>query len=100
MANRAGTNRPFKFGAKDRREYIVQESEVAIRAQNDASGNVLYLGRAKVGTATSVAKWQISFHAWDANNSLTSRTWPENDESNASTEYEFTWDDRVGYTYS
>jgi len=100
MANRSGANRPFKFGQRDRREFIVQDSEVAIRAQNDATGNVLYLGRAKVGTATSEAKWQISFHAWDANNSLTSRTWPQNDEGNASTEYEFEWDDRLTYVYS
>lgn len=100
MTNRAGQNRPFKFGARDRREFIVENSEVSIRAQNDANGNILYLGRAKAGTATTATKWQISFHAWDANNALTSRTWPQNDESNASTEYEFAWDSRAGYTYS
>ena len=47
---RSGTNRPFKYGSRDRREFIVHECEVAIRAQNDASGNALYIGRAKVGT--------------------------------------------------
>lgn len=99
MSN-SGLNRPFKYGAGDRREYIVQEGEVAIRAQNDGDGNVLYLGRAKAGTATSEDKWQISFHAWDANDSLTSRTWAQNSEGNASTNYEFVWDDRVGLTYS
>lgn len=97
---RSGINRPFKYGAKDRREFIVQDGEVSIRAQNDANGNVLYLGRAKVGTATSDDKWQIAFHAWDVNNFLTSRTWPENDEGNASSEYEFVWDDRASYTFA
>lgn len=100
MSSRPTTNRPFKFGAKDRREFIVQDCEVEIRAQNDASGNVLYLGRAKAGVADDEAKWQISFHAWDANNSLTSRTWPQNSLGSASTEYEFVWDDRASYTYS
>jgi len=97
---RSGNNRPFKYGARDRREYISQECEVAIRAENDANGNVLYLGRAKVGTLDGEVKWQISFHAWDSNNSLTSRTWPQNDEGNASTEYEFEWDLRASYVYS
>ena len=100
MANRSGQNRPFKYGARDRREFIVSDGEVAIQAQNDANGNVLYLGKAKVGTLTSEAKWQSSFHAWDANNSLTSQTWPQNDEGNASAEYEFVYDDRATYTYS
>ena len=100
MANRAAGNRPFKFGAKDRREFIVSDGEVAIRAQNDGSGNAIYLGRAKVGTLTSEAKWQISFHVYDGNNAITSRTWPQNNESHASSEYEFVWDDRAGLTYS
>lgn len=100
MIKRTSQNRPFKFGSKDRREFIVQDCEVEIRAENDASGNVLYLGRAKADTPEGDTKWQISFHAWDANNSLTSRTWPQNDEGNASTEYEFSWTARAGYTYS
>lgn len=97
---RSGTNRPLKYGAKNRREYIVHNGEIAIRAQNDANGNVLYLGLGKVGTLDGEVKWQISFHVWDANNAITSRTWPENNEGNASSEYEFEWDDRLTYTYS
>lgn len=96
----SGNNRPFKYGARDRREYIVHDVEIAIRAQNDGSGNVLYLGYAKAGTATSDDKWQISFHAYDGNNSITSKTWPQNASGNASSEYEFTWDDRATYTFS
>lgn len=96
----SGTNRPVKFGANDRREYIVQESEVALRAQNDGSGNPIYIGRAKPGTLTSVTKWQIQFLVWDANNSVTSVTWPQNSDGKASSDYEFEWDDRVTYTYS
>lgn len=95
----AGQNRPFSFGDRDRRTYITYKSEMEIRCQNDASGNPIYIGRAKAGTPTSTAKWQISYHTWDANNSLTSKQWPENDEGNASTDYEFVWDDRATYTY-
>ena len=62
MASRACQNRPFKFGAGDRREFIVSDGEVTIRGQNDANGNVLYLGLAKVGSAEGDEVWQISFH--------------------------------------
>ena len=93
-------NRPFKFGARDRREFIVHDCEVEIRAENDANGNVLYLGFAKVGVTDDEAKWQISFHTWDANESLLTKVWPENDLGNPSTEYEFVWDDRATYIFS
>lgn len=93
-------NRPFKFGSKDRREFIVQESEVAIRATYDANNNLIILGRAKVGTAASEAKWQLISHAYDANNNMTSQTWPQNYEGNATNEYGFSWDLKATYTYS
>jgi hypothetical protein len=100
MANRAAANRPFKFGARDRREFIVSDGEVGIQAQNDGSGNAIYIGKAKVGTATSESGWQISFQVYDGNSAITSKTWPQNSEGNASSEYEFVWDDRAGFTYS
>lgn len=94
-----GINRPLKYGSSDRREYIVQDSEVALRAQNDGNGNPIYIGRAKVGTPTSVTKWQIQFLAWDGNDAVTSVTWPQNSEGNPSGDYEFEWDERASYTY-
>lgn len=96
---RSGQNRPFKYGPKDRREFIVQDSEVALQAQNDANGNPIFLGRAKVGTPTSEAKWQIASIAYDVNQGVTTVTWPENDEGNPSSDYEFEWDIRATYTY-
>jgi len=98
--SRQRENRPFKFGEKDRRVFIVSDGELTIRAQNDASGNALYIGKAIVGTGEGESKWQISFQAYDGNNSLTSKTWPQNSAGNASTEYEFSWTDRATYTYS
>lgn len=98
--NPSRTNRPLKYGPQDRRELIVQDSEVALRCQNDANGNPVYLGRARIGTATSEDKWQIQFLTYDANQGVTSVTWPENSGGKASGEYEFTWDDRATYTFS
>lgn len=97
---RSGQNRPFKYGDRDRRQYIVQDSEVALQAQNDGNGNPIFLGRAKAGTATSDPMWQIRAIAYDGNQGVTDVTWPQNDAGNASAEYEFIWDDRAGYTYS
>jgi hypothetical protein len=97
---RSGINRPFKYGERDRREFIVQDSETALRAQNDANGNPVYLGRAKVGILNGEVKWQIRFIEYDGNQGVTSITWPENSEGHASSEYEFEWDERASYTYS
>lgn len=93
-------NRPFKYGERDRREFIVYNSETAILCENDASGNAIYIGRAKVGSDVDEPVWQISFHTYDASNSLTSKTWPINSSGVPSSEYEFSWSDRATYTYS
>lgn len=95
-----GQNRPFKYGERDRREFIVEDSEVALRAQNDANGNPIYLGRAKIGVLDGEEKWQIRFIEYDANQGVTSITWPQNSLGNASSEYEFEWDERAAYTFS
>lgn len=97
---RSGQNRPFKYGERDRREFIVQDSEVAVRAENDVNGNPIYLGRAKVGSLDGQVKWQIRFIQYDTNQAITSITWPQNDEGNASADYEFEWDERASYTFS
>lgn len=94
-----GQNRPQSFGERDRRTYITYKSELEIRCENDANGNPLYIGRAKAGTAESAARWQIAFHTWDANSSLTAKKWPLNGEAAASTDYEFVWNSRATYTY-
>lgn len=98
--NAAVINRPFKFGPNDKREFIVQDSEVALQVQNDGNGNPIYIGRAKPGTATSEEKWQIQFLTWDANNSITSLEWPQDASGNPTANYEFVWDDRATYTYA
>ncbi len=98
--SRQRENRPMKFGERDRRVFIVNDGELSIRAQNDANGNALFIGKAIVGTAEGDSKWQISFQAYDGSDALTSKTWAQNSEGNASTEYEFSWTDRATFTYS
>lgn len=93
-------NRPFKFGPKDRVEFIVYNSETMILCENDADGNCVYLGRAKVGSAEDEPVWQISYHTYDASGSLTAKLWPENELNVPSTEYEFIWADRATYNFS
>lgn len=93
-------NRPFKFGAKDRREFIVEDSEVMLLCQNDSNGNPIYVGRAKIGSSSADAVWQIKFVTYDANQGVISVEWPENDEGNPSGEYEFIYDNRATYTYA
>lgn len=95
----SGINRPFKYGARDRREFIVQESEVTYRAINDSNGNPTHLGRAKIGTATSDNKWQIRKVTYDVNDGVTVVTWPES-SSIASADFIFIWDDVLTYTFS
>ena len=93
-------NRPFKWGANDKREFIVQNSEVSLVAINDTNGNPIFIGRAKAGTALSEAKWQIRKVTWDATQSPTRMEWPQNSLGNASTDYEFTWNSDSDLTIS
>ena len=96
----ARTNRPVKFGPKDRREFIVRDSETALQIEYDGNDNPIYIGYAIVGTLTSEIKWQLQSLAYDGNNNLVSITWPQNASGNASSEFEFEYDDRATYTYS
>lgn len=98
MGNAAG-NRPLSYGTQDRRTYITYKSELEIRCENDANGNPIYIGRAKVGTDEADDKWQISKHTWDANQSLLTKKWPTNTEGEVTANYEFVWQDRAIYTY-
>ena len=94
----SGQNRPFKYGANDRREFIVQDSEVTVRLVYDASNNPIYIARAKVGVGVTEAKWQIQQLNYTANN-LVSVLWPQSGGI-ASSEYEFVYNNYLTYTYS
>lgn len=88
---KASQNRPFKFGERDRRELIVQDSEVSLVAINDTDGNPGFMGRAKAGESLSDNKWQIRRFTYDDSQGVTRVTWPQDSDSNASADYEFIW---------
>jgi len=88
---KASQNRPFKFGERDRRELIVQDSEVSLICINDTNGNPIFLGRAKAGEPLGDNKWQLRHITYDDAEGVTRVTWPEDNEGNASTDYEFIW---------
>ena len=92
-------NRPYKYGPKDRREFIVQNSEVALRAVNDANGNPIYLARAKLGVADADEKWQIRKITYDASQGVTAVEWAESGTV-ASADFIFSWADYLTYSYS
>lgn len=78
----------------------IQESYREMAFQGAYTGaNLDYVGFAKPGTLTSETGWQIQKLTYSGAN-LTSITWPQNSLSNASSLYEFVWDDRLTYTYS
>lgn len=88
---RSCENRPYKFGERDRREFIVQDTEVSLVAINNTSGCPIYLGRAKVGVPLSDNKWQIRKISYDSSLGVTRVEWPQNNINAASTEFEFAW---------
>lgn len=86
------SNRPYKPGKQQ--QLVAQDSEVAQIAVNNNNGSIRYIGRAKVGTALTEAKWQIRKVDYDSSTGAYKRTtWPQDSNSNASVEYEFVWDD-------
>ena len=97
MAN-SGINRPFKYGFNDRREFIVQDSEVSLRLINDTNGNAIFVAKSKIGTSISDNKWQICKYSYDSALSVTSRTWPLNTDNIASSNFEFIWNSETDLT--
>lgn len=91
MSTTGEQNRPQKYGYGNRRELIVQDSEVSFIAINDTSGNPTFIGRAKAGSSVSLPRWQIMKLTYDSQNSITRIQWPEDDLNAASTNYEFIW---------
>jgi len=86
----SGINRPFKYGANDRREFIVQDSEVALVAINNLSGSPIFLGRSKVGTDLDEEKWQIRKVTYDSSEGVIRVEWPQNN-SLATADFVFPW---------
>ena len=94
----SGINRPFKYGANDRREFIVQDSEVSYVAINDTNGNPVFLGRAKVGIGLDEEKWQIRKITYDSAQGITRVEWPEDTDGLTRSDFEFAWTSETDLT--
>lgn len=87
-------------GHVDTQGYLSPDSFLDEAFRGEYSGtNLIYKGFARAGTLTSAPFWQIAKLAYDGSNNIISITWPLNSEGAASNFYEFTWNDRAGYTY-
>jgi hypothetical protein len=94
----ADNNRPV--GRLDSQGRPIPDSWTDEAFQGAYTGdNLIYKGFARPGAATSSAVWQIAKLAYSGSN-VTSITWPEDSNGNASNDYVFVWDNRASYTYS
>lgn len=96
--SRGCQNRPFKYGEMDRREFIVQDTEVSLIAINNLSGNPIFLGRARAGSQLAEDKWQIRKITYDSTLGVTRVEWPQNTIGSYSTEFEFVWSSTTSLT--
>ena len=98
MADLTG-NRPF--GKLDAQGRLIPESFGDMAFLGAYVGtNLIYKGFARPGTAAAAAKWQIAKLTYDISNNLTAVQWPQDAAGNASSDYQFQWTARAGYTYS
>lgn len=65
------------------------------RMEYDVNQNLVYLGRAKIGSLTSATVWQIRKFTYDVNNNPVSIIW-----ANGSKQYNVAWDNRASLSYS
>lgn len=62
--------------------------------------NLIYAGFARPGTSSSDTGWKIMKLTYDGSDNLLTTTYPENALGAASSDNEFIWDSRAGYTYA
>ena len=63
-----------------------------LRAENDVSGNAVYIGWAKSGSATDAAVWLIKKFTYDANDAVT-----RSQIADGNLSFVHVWDDRASY---
>jgi YD repeat-containing protein len=92
-------NRPM--GRKDAQSNLIPGSFTDLAFQGAYTSTFLtYRGYARPGASVDNPVWQIAKLTYDMSNNLTSITWPQDTNGNASSDYQFVWSSRTGYTYS
>jgi YD repeat-containing protein len=61
----------------------------------DSYGNLIYMGKAIIGSTTNASSWQIKKLTYDALNNLTKISWAGGNES-----FKNIWDNRTTLSYS
>lgn len=84
--------REVKVGAQGELSVYSASAPLAL-LMDEVSASVTYIGKAKIGTATSSAKWQIQ--KLSVSGTVTSITWADGDSN-----FNNVWDDRAGLSYS
>jgi hypothetical protein len=83
-----------KFGPNGN-ELVILVDENTIKLDYDENGNMIYSGKAPVGSLTSTAIWQIQKSIYNGNNYLVAILWANGDAN-----FDNVWDDRASLTYS
>jgi len=74
-------------------------SYYTIKYDYDSNDNCIYIGKANIGTVTSVASWQIARLTWTAGTvsgfNCTAQEWADGDMA-----FDNIWDNRASLSYS
>lgn len=74
---------------------LFSEAPLSAKYDYDGSGNLIYKGEARAGTATSTAKWRIRKYTYSGSN-LTAVAFADGNDA-----FDNVWDDRTtAYSYS
>ncbi len=92
-------NYPYIKTDANGRDIQDSSGDMAFRGDYVGGNNLIYKGFARPGSATSSPVWQLALLAYSSDN-LVSITWPQDANGNASSNYEFIYDNRASYTYS
>lgn len=86
---------------RDAQNNVLQGSYSDVTFRGEYTGtNLIYRGFARPGAAEGDNVWQIAKLAYDGSNNITSIKWPQASNNSASSEWNFNWTGRAGYTYS
>jgi hypothetical protein len=86
---------------KDVMGNVIQNNygEYSFRGQYTGT-NIIYEGKARPGAVETNPVWQIRKMSYDGSNNVLTILWPQDSSGSASSEYEFQWSARAGYTYA
>lgn len=78
----------------------LNDSEHDLEFRGEYSGtSMIYAGFARPGSDEGNLVWKIMKLAYDIAGNLTSVKWPINASGAVSSDFEFSWSGRAGYTY-